>query len=329
MLGDEKFALPRGQMKFNPLTKKPTYLVTVALVIALSLLARISVSADIGPKPSLEFEFVFETVEELTIIEATLLQCSDQNCLDAEPLEEMGPQGFMCEIGNCSALAYGFSDYARLVIRFSDGVVRDSDVFKIEDFNARYRVTIRENDLGVEKLRGRINPMVGILGVALCAGAGGLLFLALMLVFIILMVQKAGERKATFQDARKLFIGFWIFMLPALGLALIFSTGAFIGLVIENVIALIYTKIRNRPRIETLTFVTLANMVTLPALWIAAFYIGGYEFYALLLIEVVIWIVETVILYILQRREIDLKEAALLSLSINGASFLIGLLLPF
>jgi hypothetical protein len=316
-------------MKFNPLTKKYTYLVAVALVIALTLLAPISVSADIGPKPSLEFEFVFETANELTILEATLLQCSDQTCLDAQPLEEMGPQGFMCEITNCSSLAYGYSEYARLVIRFSDRVVRESDVFKIEDFSASYRVTVRENDMGVEKLRGRINPMVGILGVALCAGAGGLLFIALMLVFIILMVQKAGERKATFHDARKLFIGFWIFMLPALGLALIISTGAFIGLVIENVIALIYTKIRSRPKIETLTFVTLANMVTLPALWIAAFYIGGYEFYALLLIEVVIWVVETLILYILQRREIDLKEAALLSLSINGASFLIGLLLPF
>lgn len=308
---------------------KSTYLLTVALVLLLTLLAPISVSADIGPKPSLEFEFAFETAKELTILEATLWQCSDQNCLDAKPLEEMGPQGFSCEIERCRAMAYGFSEYARLTILFSDGVIRESDVFKIEDFYASYRVTVLDNDIVVEKLHGRISPMDWILGAAVCAGVGGLLFLALILVFIILMVQKAGERKATIHDARKLFIGFWIFMLPPLGLALIFSTGAFIGLVIENVIALIYTKIRSRPKIETLTFVTLANMVTLPALWIAAFYIGGYEFYALLVIEVVIWIVETVILYILQRREIDLKEAALLSLLINGSSFLIGLLLPF
>lgn len=328
MLGGDKSAFPRGQMKFNPPTKNPSYLLTVALVVALTLLAPISVSADVGPKPSLEFEFVYEIPERPTIIEATLLQCSDQTCLDAKPLEEMGPQGFSCGIDHCESMAYSYSDFAQLEIRFSDGVVRTSDVFKIEDFDASYRVAVRGTDMIVENLRGRGMNMGWILGVAACAGVGGLLFLALAIVFIILMARKAGERKATFHDAKGLFIGFWIFMLPSLGLALIFSTGAFIGLAIENFIALIYTKIRSRPKIETLTFVTLSNMVTLPALWITAFFIGGYDIYTLLFIEAVIWIVETLVLYILQRREIDLKEAALLSLAINGSSFLVGLLLP-
>lgn len=316
-------------MTIKPHIKKSTYFLTTIALVALTFLATTSVSADIGPKPSIEFEFVFETSETLSILEGTLLQCSDLSCSDEHPMEELGPQSFSCSATECSGLAYGFSEYGRLRVRFSDGVMRESNVFKIEDFDARFRVTVHEDDLLVEKLPGGINPMGLILGAAVCAGAGAIVFVLLILVIFILLALKAGQGRANLQDARGIFIAFWVTMIPILGLSLVFSLSAFISLVIENLIALIYTRLRNRPRVETLTFVTLVNIITLPAVWLASFYIGGYEFTILIVIEVVVWIIEAAGLYVLQRSEIDIREAVLLSLAMNTASFFIGLLLPF
>lgn len=316
-------------MDIKPFNKKYTFFLTSISLVALIFLANTTVYADIGPKPSIEFEFAFETSETLSILEGTLLQCSNSTCSDEHPLEELGPQSFSCSATECSGLAYGFSEYGRLSVRFSDGVLRESEVFKIEDFDARFRVTVHDDDLFVEKLPGGINPMGLILGAALCVGAGAVFFTLLILILLILLGVKAGQGKANVQDARGTFIAFWVTMIPILGLSLVFSLGAFFSLVIENLIALIYTRIRSRPRIETLTFVTMVNMITLPAIWLASFYISSYEFAIIIVIEVVVWLVETGGLYMLQRREIDIKEAAILSLAMNSASFFIGLLLPF
>lgn len=115
-----------------------------------------SVSADLGPKPTMEFTFVqaFDG-KPVTIVSGVLLQCDDSDCQDAEPLQEMGPQRFTCQDLSCRALAYGFREYNQLEITFSDGVVRRSNVFPEGGFNGLYNVTIREDGLLVTE---RFNP---------------------------------------------------------------------------------------------------------------------------------------------------------------------------
>lgn len=116
------------------------------------LLPTRAVLADTGPKPTMEFEFQQEMTGELpvTIASGILYECNQLDCSDAAPLEEGGPQGFRCEVNSCSAVAYGFAPYHRIEIDFSDGKMRQSNVFQTAGFDSKYRVTIRPDDLLVE-----------------------------------------------------------------------------------------------------------------------------------------------------------------------------------
>lgn len=109
------------------------------------------VLADTGPKPTMEFTFNQELTDEpLTIISGILYECSQPDCSDASPLEEVGPQGLYCETQSCRAIGYGFAPYHRLEIEFSDGITRQSNVFETAGFDSKYTVTIRPDDLLVE-----------------------------------------------------------------------------------------------------------------------------------------------------------------------------------
>jgi hypothetical protein len=121
------------------------------------------VRADTGPKPSMKFKFVYEVSPAPAIVSATLLECSDPNCAIAAPLREMGPQGFSCQEGGCSSLAYVYSEYHRLSIEFSDGRQRESNSFTKNHFEAYYTVHVRESSLLVEEMGGRakLTNMVG------------------------------------------------------------------------------------------------------------------------------------------------------------------------
>src|SRR5215510_14027739 len=120
-------------------------------LLSLFLLPARIVLADTGPKPTMTFEFKPDLPNsEVTIISGTLYECDQADCSDASPLQQLGPQGFRCDALGCNALAYGFSDYHRLEIQFSDGKTRQSNIFKTAGFESKYTVTIRPNDLLVE-----------------------------------------------------------------------------------------------------------------------------------------------------------------------------------
>ena len=129
--------------------------ILLAVGIGLVFLPDQVVRADTGPKPSMKFEFVYEVSPAPMIVSGTLLECSDQNCIIAAPLQEMGPQGFNCQEGGCSSLAYGYSEYHRLSIEFSDGRQRKSNLFTKNHFEAHYTVHVRESSLLVEETGGR------------------------------------------------------------------------------------------------------------------------------------------------------------------------------
>ncbi len=133
--------------------------------------------ADTGPKPTMEFEFKHDsTGEQLTISSGILYECEQPDCSDASPLEELGPQGFYCELQNCRAMAYGFAPYHRIEIEFSDGITRQSNIFDTAGFDSTYTVTVRPEDLLVEaQFSLAIFPRLGMAGILItcvCALVG-------------------------------------------------------------------------------------------------------------------------------------------------------------
>lgn len=108
--------------------------------------------ADTGPKPSMDFQFTQEMTEEppVTITSGILYECDQPNCSDALPLEEAGPQRFVCEVNSCRATAYDFATYHRIELQFSDGKTRQSNIFETAGFDSKYVVTIRPDDLIVK-----------------------------------------------------------------------------------------------------------------------------------------------------------------------------------
>lgn len=169
----------------------PKKIVLILLFLLVSLPAH-DAQADTGPKPTMEFEFQQDLPgEPLTIIWGTLYECELPDCSDAAPLEELGPQGFSCTVDHCDAQAYGFAPYHRLEIEFSDGELRESNVFETAGFNSIYRVTILPEDLLVDEQFDPGFPVVGTTVLLLCACAlcSGVLVIALVL-FIVLRTSR-------------------------------------------------------------------------------------------------------------------------------------------
>ena len=121
--------------------------ILILFLLILLLLPAHSARADTGPKPTMEFAF---SGEPLTITSGILYECEQSDCSDASPLKELGPQRFTCEVNSCSATAYGFAQYHRIEIEFSDGKTRQSNIFQTAGFDSKYKVTVKPDDLLVE-----------------------------------------------------------------------------------------------------------------------------------------------------------------------------------
>jgi len=175
--------------------KHRTLWVVIGMTVGL-LLSGIALPAraDIGPKPSMDFTFVAATDVQPDIVAAVLYECTDPSCADAQPLPEIGPQGFTCQARSCHSLAYGYADYLRLRVRFSDGVTRESNVFSKRAFQARYTVTIEPTSLQVKE---QVTPGAGFngpLGALLLLGTAA--FLLPLLVLWIIWSARGGKDTA-------------------------------------------------------------------------------------------------------------------------------------
>ena len=302
-----------------------------ALVLALVCLGAYApaVRADMGPKPSMEFNFVYETDAALTIVGGEQLECADATCAEGAALQEAGPQRFTCTETACSSLAYGYEDYHRLTIQFSDGVTRESNVFGKSHFDAIYRVTVREDDLWVEETGGRANPMLlVIVGGVVGALVAGVLFIATLVVLVLLFI-KAGRNEATFAASRWLFIIAWIVILPFYIVGAFFSLTLPITLLLEGAVAFVYATVKKHSRVTLLTLVALVNLITQPLLWgVVMTRAEGGHWLGYILFEVLILLLEAGLLYSLRRKTQTFKESVFLSLLLNVVSFAAGLLLP-
>ena len=119
--------------------------------LGLSLLTFQPAAADTGPKPTMSFEFTQGFAgAPVTIVDGSMLECQQADCSDGQELKQLGPQHFSCSAAACDSLAYGYSPYHKLMIKFSDGKTRASNIFQTAGFDSKYKVTIRPDDLLVE-----------------------------------------------------------------------------------------------------------------------------------------------------------------------------------
>ena len=122
------------------------------LALGLALLLPLGAQADAGPKPGMKFTVRFQ-IPAVAIVSGQLIECDDATCARGEPLPELGPQGLRCEGTGCTAIAYGFKDYHKLVIQFADRT-RESNVFSKRAYNAAFDVTVTETALEVRERPG-------------------------------------------------------------------------------------------------------------------------------------------------------------------------------
>jgi hypothetical protein len=143
--------------------------------------------ADTGPKPTMDFQFKYESTEEHpTIVSGILYECQQADCSDAAPLQQLGPQGFRCDSNNCSATAYGFAPYHRLKIEFSDEETRQSNIFQTAGFDSKYTVTVRPADLAVEaQFSVGALPRIAIIVIACICALVGVGLVVGLIVFLV------------------------------------------------------------------------------------------------------------------------------------------------
>jgi hypothetical protein len=309
--------------------RKSIRIVLVLFTFAVILSPNRIAHADIGPKPTMSFEFVFPADTTLTITDEQLLQCAQPDCSDAQPIQQAGPQHFSCDQITCSSMAYGYTDYNRLSITFSDGVTRQSNIFEKKYFEASYTVTVLSDSLIVEEQRGGINPMAYWGAGIIIAGIIGIAAILSLIVCLVIFIVKEGQGQTTYRDVPALYIVSWVAGIPlvCLGITLPMSLPMTIG--IEAGLMLVYLWVRKRPILKTLTVVLLMNFITLPFYWLIMIR-GNVNTYTwvTLVCEILVVIVEGLLLYLTHRKTMHGVEAFTLALIINIVSFGVGLLLP-
>lgn len=107
----------------------------------------------IFPKPEIDFEFVYQTEQSPAILPDTSeqIQCEDNQCLQSTPLGKYGLQKLYCSAKDCFSIAYQYAPYQKLIINFSDGIKRESNVFPAsKKLRESFTVTVRDTDLLVQ-----------------------------------------------------------------------------------------------------------------------------------------------------------------------------------
>lgn len=294
--------------------------------------AALPVHADIGPKPSMDFSFVSAVEGSPAIVEAVLYECSDVECGSAQPLDEMGPQGIWCGATECTSMAYGYTEYFRLKVRFSDGVTRESNVFGKRAFRARYTVTIEPDALTAKEDAVFGNLFTGPLYVlALLTFGTAVLILPALAVFLLVLLGIWSARLPRPEGApKRLYVLTWVVSGVGFLIGLLAAWSVPLTVILELLVLVLYLRLRGEPLKPWVTLGVAVNLVTQPILWSMA--LGGglrhFPWLTLAAVELGIWLVEAVLLYLPLRRRTTFLAVLGLSLMMNAFSFGLGLLLP-
>ncbi|HLF37380.1 MAG TPA: hypothetical protein VI520_05545 [Anaerolineales bacterium] len=305
----------------------------VLLSVALAALGTSAMAwADIGPKPSMDFQFVYQDLPGLHIQSGTLLECADPACVNAEALREVGPQRFTCNLDSCSSVAYSYQDYYKLAITFSDGVTRESNVFGTDHYGGFYRVTVSEGGLLVTEVGGGANLLSAL---SFIGAAAALLFVGSMLGLVtVLAALSVGARKRplSLESRRGWLVVGWALAVPVVVLTSLASPAVAVTVVLELGLGFLYATLRRKPRFTLVTTLLLVNALTSPLLgiaWSILRYVtvgtpGLWQGFA----ELVVWLVEAAAIYFTHRSAFSFREALALAFGLNATSWLVGLVLP-
>jgi hypothetical protein len=256
-----------------------------------------SVKADTGPKPSLKFVFISRVKPVPVILSGQLILCQDKTCTEPEPLRELGPQRFDCQVAACNAVTYDYSPYYRLEIIFSDGITRQSNTFTKRIYFANYLVTIQQDSLDVvEKSLGPDIPFFQMRAPTLldllATLALPLMELILPVILLVLAIRtgRLGAAPASYKNWLK---AAWLLAIPAILAGMMWTHGLVTTLIVELLLGAAYLLWKKRPASVILTVILLQNLITQPVLWITVSGLSGiYPIIPLLFAEIVVWLVE-------------------------------------
>jgi hypothetical protein len=97
---------------------------------------------------------------------------------------------------------------------------------------------------------------------------------------------------------------------------------------VEGIVSVVYCIWRSKPIRPILLTSMLGNLLTQSLLWIVLTFSFRYYLLTLALAEITIWGIESFLFHAVPANQLKLKEAALLSLGLNGVSLALGWLLP-
>ena len=101
-----------------------------------------------------------------------------------------------------------------------------------------------------------------------------------------------------------------------------------ITITVESVVVLIYSTLYGKPFRPILISSVIVNLLTQCILWIGLNLFFQHYLATLCFAEILIWMIESYLLYRFPANQLRLPDAALLSLFMNQVSFATGLFLP-
>ena len=101
-----------------------------------------------------------------------------------------------------------------------------------------------------------------------------------------------------------------------------------ITILVEGGASVIYATRRTKPVLPILLTSVFGNLVTQPLLWFLLTLAYRHYLVALVVGEIAVWAIESFLFHAIPFNQLNLKEAALLSLGVNGISLAIGWFLP-
>jgi len=101
-----------------------------------------------------------------------------------------------------------------------------------------------------------------------------------------------------------------------------------VTVIIESAVVIGYSVWAKKPAKPLLVTSIAGNLLTQFLLWVGLNLFFRNYLVTLLIAEILIWILETILLYAIRLNHLDLREASLLSLAMNGLSFTLGWFLP-
>jgi hypothetical protein len=322
-------------LKARALLKRIIFYFLLSIII--QLYPTHSAHADLLPPTIFTFEFYSKIDSPIEIIAIDLHTCSDLQCSYQYSYHPGQCHGNVCELW-----FYHITDYefAQVIGTFKDGRQHASAIFVLPDWlyfgiQLTYKVFVFEDGMRVFPIPYQDQtPHFGSAKMNLRLVFGSLtLFPALI---ITRPKKQTTSKRRIYKDVLSMLswlsnILFFLFFCAVFyPLRKLLVEVALLTLIIECTLSIVYAFLRNLPRMHFLTIILISNCTSIALLqFILSTGLYLYEPISLVIGEMLVWILEGLMLYILGRwtLKLSLRDAFLISLINNACSLGIGFLL--